>query len=159
MKVIRLNENDIINVIKNVINEFDTSTYLNLMRKTKDFDKDKFDSNGEYMRNRYHKANKKRNINILASESFERDFYNEFPKGQIKILTNNGEYIFKELIMNREGYSVLFTNNKPSSQYTNITIHKDNNSEDQILIDSYKDRITVTNPKSIYRLNNMLKYN
>jgi len=151
--------NELRSIVKQIINELDTSTYANLMNNTSDYPWTQFlgaDTEDNYT-NPKHKGQKEERVNKKSRERFLEEFYKEFPKNSIstKILTNEGEYNFHGIrfTTNYSSYDLSFEQ-KGSYWKSLLWIQPEH---DGYYIDDKSIKITDANSDNL--INQMLKYN
>jgi hypothetical protein len=136
------------------VNELNASTYANVMNKTEQYPWIKKGS-GSFV----NKDTKRGELNRLAIEKFNDEFYSEFPESETKIFTNKGEYsfMFLNLLSNTNDYELCFeySGDDKTTEPKQLTF--------KATTDGYEivrnfDNVTIIDDDSISLLNDMFKY-
>lgn len=95
--------------IKKLLREMDLDTYAKHMNTTGDWPMAQRMA-GEAGKEKRHISNRQQNVNALARNRFETEFYKQYPKNSIRINTTDGEYIFTGLQFraNYTNYKLIF---------------------------------------------------
>lgn len=136
------------------VNELNASTYANVMNKTEQYPWIKKGS-GSFV----NKDTKRGDLNRLAIEKFNDEFYSEFPESETKIFTNKGEYsfMFLNLLSNTNDYELCFEyiGEDETVKAKQITIKA---TMDGFEIVRNIDDVVIIDDSSISLLNDMFKY-
>ncbi len=95
--------------IKKLLREMDLDTYAKHMNTTGDWPMAQRMA-GEAGKEKRHISNRQQNVNALARNRFETEFYKQYPKNSISINTTDGEYTFTGLQFraNYTNYKLIF---------------------------------------------------